>query len=145
MTAAASSQRTGSALPCRAKYITSVTDLPLIADSDNGYGNALNTMRTVKSAPSTIVDASAPSPPRVWNGTPITDNTLVANLQTSLTFSVEPELQFEPNDGQRIQRALEVFVYAPLGLGLWLRDLTPSLIDTIVAPSTMMMRKRCER
>ena len=32
----------------------------------------------------------------LWNGTPITDNTLVANLQTSLTFSVEPELQFEP-------------------------------------------------
>ena len=32
----------------------------------------------------------------LWNGTPITANTLVANLQTSLTFSVEPELQFEP-------------------------------------------------
>ncbi len=32
----------------------------------------------------------------LWNGTPITDNTLVANLQTSLTYSVEPELQFEP-------------------------------------------------
>src|SRR6478609_1154111 len=32
----------------------------------------------------------------LWNGTPITDNTLVANLQTSLTFAVEPELQFEP-------------------------------------------------
>ena len=31
-----------------AKYITSITDLPLIADSDNGYGNALNVMRTVK-------------------------------------------------------------------------------------------------
>ena len=31
-----------------AKFITSITDLPLIADSDNGYGNALNTMRTVK-------------------------------------------------------------------------------------------------
>ncbi|HEV2389717.1 MAG TPA: isocitrate lyase/PEP mutase family protein [Nitrososphaerales archaeon] len=31
-----------------AKYITSITDLPLIADSDNGYGNAVNTMRTVK-------------------------------------------------------------------------------------------------
>jgi len=31
-----------------AKYITSVTNLPLIADSDNGYGNALNVMRTVK-------------------------------------------------------------------------------------------------
>jgi biopolymer transport protein ExbD len=32
----------------------------------------------------------------LWNGEPITDNTLVANLQTSLTFAVEPELQFEP-------------------------------------------------
>ena len=32
----------------------------------------------------------------LWNGTPITPNTLVANLQTSLTFAVEPELQFEP-------------------------------------------------
>ena len=32
----------------------------------------------------------------LWNGTAITPNTLVANLQTSLTFSVEPELQFEP-------------------------------------------------
>ena len=32
----------------------------------------------------------------LWNGAPITDNTLVANLRTSLTFSVEPELQFEP-------------------------------------------------
>jgi len=32
----------------------------------------------------------------LWNGEPITDNTLVANLQTSLTYAVEPELQFEP-------------------------------------------------
>ena len=32
----------------------------------------------------------------LWNGAPITPNTLVANLQTSLTFAVEPELQFEP-------------------------------------------------
>ena len=32
----------------------------------------------------------------LWNGTPITDSTLVANLQTSLTYAVEPELQFEP-------------------------------------------------
>jgi biopolymer transport protein ExbD len=32
----------------------------------------------------------------LWNGDPITDNTLVANLQTSLTYAVEPELQFEP-------------------------------------------------
>ena len=32
----------------------------------------------------------------LWNGAAITPNTLVANLQTSLTFAVEPELQFEP-------------------------------------------------
>ena len=32
----------------------------------------------------------------LWNGEAITDNTLVANLQTSLTYAVEPELQFEP-------------------------------------------------
>ena len=32
----------------------------------------------------------------LWNGTPITDNVLVANLQTSLSLPVEPELQFEP-------------------------------------------------
>jgi biopolymer transport protein ExbD len=32
----------------------------------------------------------------LWNGEPITPNTLVANLQTSLTYAVEPELQFEP-------------------------------------------------
>ena len=32
----------------------------------------------------------------LWNGDPISQNTLVANLQTSLTYAVEPELQFEP-------------------------------------------------
>ena len=32
----------------------------------------------------------------LWNGTPITPNGLVSNLQTSLTYAVEPELQFEP-------------------------------------------------
>lgn len=32
----------------------------------------------------------------LWNGTAITPNILVANLQQSLTFAVEPELQFEP-------------------------------------------------
>jgi 2-methylisocitrate lyase-like PEP mutase family enzyme len=39
---------TATEVQANARYITSVTDLPLIADSDNGYGNALNTMRTVK-------------------------------------------------------------------------------------------------
>ncbi len=32
----------------------------------------------------------------LWNGTPISDSELVTNLQTSLTYSIEPELQFEP-------------------------------------------------
>ena len=32
----------------------------------------------------------------LWNGNPITDNQLVANLQQTLAFAVEPELQFEP-------------------------------------------------
>ena len=32
----------------------------------------------------------------LWNGMPITVNQLVANLQQTLTFAVEPELQFEP-------------------------------------------------
>jgi biopolymer transport protein ExbD len=32
----------------------------------------------------------------LWNGAPITPNELVSNLQTSLSYAVEPELQFEP-------------------------------------------------
>jgi biopolymer transport protein ExbD len=32
----------------------------------------------------------------LWNGTPINDSELVSNLQTSLSYAVEPELQFEP-------------------------------------------------
>jgi len=39
---------TATEVQANARYITSVTSLPLIADSDNGYGNALNTMRTVR-------------------------------------------------------------------------------------------------
>lgn len=31
-----------------ARYITSVTNLPVIADADTGYGNAINVMRTVR-------------------------------------------------------------------------------------------------
>jgi hypothetical protein len=34
---------------------------------------------------------------------------------------------------ERVGRALDVLVYAPLGLGLWLRDLAPSVIDTLVS------------
>ena len=37
-----------------------------------------------------------PSNEILWNGEPIDQGTLVANLQTSLTYAVEPELQFEP-------------------------------------------------
>jgi biopolymer transport protein ExbD len=32
----------------------------------------------------------------LWNGLAINDSQLVANLQQTLTFAVEPELQFEP-------------------------------------------------
>ncbi|ANU06635.1 ExbD/TolR family protein [Paraurantiacibacter namhicola] len=32
----------------------------------------------------------------LWNGEPIDQGGLVANLQESLTFAIEPELQFEP-------------------------------------------------
>jgi biopolymer transport protein ExbD len=32
----------------------------------------------------------------LWNGEAINDNQLVANLQQTLAFAVEPELQFEP-------------------------------------------------
>ena len=31
-----------------ARYIANAVDVPVIADSDNGYGNAVNTIRTVK-------------------------------------------------------------------------------------------------
>jgi len=37
-----------------------------------------------------------PSGQILWNDTPITPNQLVGNLQQTLTFAVEPELQFEP-------------------------------------------------
>ena len=37
-----------------------------------------------------------PSNEILWNGEAIDQGTLVANLQTSLTYAVEPELQFEP-------------------------------------------------
>jgi len=33
----------------------------------------------------------------LWNATPINSNELVRNLQETLTFDVEPELQFEPD------------------------------------------------
>ena len=37
-----------------------------------------------------------PSNEILWNGEAITPNQLVGNLQRTLAFSVEPELQFEP-------------------------------------------------
>ena len=45
----------------------------------------------------------------------------------------------------RVERALEVLVYAPLGLGLWLRDLAPSVIDTIVARGRAEVDRRQEQ
>ena len=45
----------------------------------------------------------------------------------------------------RVERALEVFVYAPLGLGLWLRDLAPSMIDTVVARGRAEVDRRQEQ
>jgi hypothetical protein len=45
----------------------------------------------------------------------------------------------------RVERALEVFVYAPLGLGLWLRDLAPSVIDTVVARGRAEVDRRQEQ
>jgi hypothetical protein len=45
----------------------------------------------------------------------------------------------------RVERALEVFVYAPLGLGLWIRDLAPTLIDTVVARGRAEIDRRQEQ
>ena len=44
----------------------------------------------------------------LWNGTPITDNQLVANLQQTLTFAVEPELQYEPESEASYDLAAKV-------------------------------------
>ena len=44
----------------------------------------------------------------MWNGTPITDNQLVANLQQTLTFAVEPELQYEPESEASYDLAAKV-------------------------------------
>jgi hypothetical protein len=45
----------------------------------------------------------------------------------------------------RVERALEVFVYAPLGLGLWIRDLAPAAIDTVVARGRAEIDRRQEQ
>ena len=39
---------TATEIQTHASYIASITKLPLIADSDTGYGNALNVMRTIQ-------------------------------------------------------------------------------------------------
>ena len=44
----------------------------------------------------------------LWNGTPITDNQLVANLQQTLRFAVEPELQYEPESEASYDLAAKV-------------------------------------
>jgi hypothetical protein len=50
-----------------------------------------------------------------------------------------------PAQNDPVERALEVFVYAPLGIGLWLRDLAPSLIDTVVARGKAEIDRRQEQ
>ena len=49
------------------------------------------------------------------------------------------------NDRDPVDRAIEVFVYAPLGLGLWLRDLAPTVLDTIVARGRAEVDRRQEQ
>ena len=44
----------------------------------------------------------------LWNGTPITDNQRVANLQQTLAFAVEPELQYEPESEASYDLAAKV-------------------------------------
>jgi hypothetical protein len=43
-----------------------------------------------------------------------------------------------------VERALEILVYAPLGAGLWIRDLAPSVIDTVVARGRAEVDRRQE-
>ena len=57
---------------------------------------------TPSDAPAPVVDpiknklVLTPGNEILWNGTPIDQGILVANLQRSLALPVEPELQFEP-------------------------------------------------
>jgi biopolymer transport protein ExbD len=57
---------------------------------------------TPSDAPAPLVDpiknklVLTPNDEILWNGTPIDQGILVANLQRSLAMPVEPELQFEP-------------------------------------------------
>jgi biopolymer transport protein ExbD len=44
----------------------------------------------------------------LWNGQPLDDSGLVANLQASLALPEEPELQYEPTAGASYDRSLRV-------------------------------------
>lgn len=44
-----------------------------------------------------------------------------------------------------IERALEVAIYAPLGVGLWLKDLTPGLVQTFVSRGRAEVDRRHEQ
>jgi len=44
----------------------------------------------------------------LWNAESIDASTLIANLQTSLTYAVEPELQFEPEPNASYELAAKV-------------------------------------
>lgn len=49
-----------------------------------------------------------PSNEILWNGTPINPGELVANLQTSMAMTVEPELQFEPEANASYELSAQV-------------------------------------
>jgi hypothetical protein len=51
----------------------------------------------------------------------------------------------DESNGGAVERALDVLVYAPLGLGLWLRDLAPSLLETVVARGRAEVDRRQEQ
>ena len=44
----------------------------------------------------------------LWNGTQISDRTLLDNLKLSLTYPVEPELQFEPEENAAYDLSVKV-------------------------------------
>jgi len=44
----------------------------------------------------------------LWNGTEISDRTLLNNLKLSLTYPVEPELQFEPEENAAYDLSVKV-------------------------------------
>ncbi len=44
----------------------------------------------------------------LWNGTEISDRTLLDNLKLSLNYAVEPELQFEPEENAAYDLSVKV-------------------------------------